>query len=185
VPPRRDTLSVLSWVSSVNLNLIPVLFWLVLVIKRCYIDIMAVCSYCNNEYPGGGKMFSHQWRDHRDEKIASIRKANVGRASIAKEVKIKHKSSPQDGSGAESKTLSKTANLDNAVAVAIAPRRFEMDSALLWQARAAAIKEWDWPNDIEPGDFLDTFLFEAFKQRGIILGAYQVIDHNKGGGNGS
>lgn len=66
-------------------------------------------------------------------------------------------------------------SLEDASIVAIAPRRFEMTSTILWQARAAAIREWHWPADISPEDFLDTYLFISFKQRGILLGAYQVI----------
>ncbi len=67
------------------------------------------------------------------------------------------------------------ASIAEANIVAISPKRFEMSSALLWQAREAAIREWNWPADISPEDFLDTWLYESFKQRGIILGGYQVV----------
>ncbi|MFH1486989.1 MAG: hypothetical protein ABIH46_13030 [Chloroflexota bacterium] len=72
-------------------------------------------------------------------------------------------------------------NLADAQIVAISPRRVEMSSTLLWQAREAAIKELRWPADISPEDFLDTWLYESFKSIGIILGGYQTL---KPGSNG-
>ena len=60
----------------------------------------------------------------------------------------------------------------------------------------AAKREWKWPINMTPQQFLDTYLYESFKQRGLLLGAYQVlwpqspdvvppeIVDNNGNGNG-
>jgi len=63
-------------------------------------------------------------------------------------------------------------SLSEAAYIRIVPKTFTFNSALLWQAMEAAINEWNWPRDMNPEDFLDTFLYLAFKQRGIILGGY-------------
>ena len=73
-----------------------------------------------------------------------------------------------------------TTTLEGAEVVAFIPRKFEMHSILLWQAKEAAEREWNWPK-MEPEDFLDTYLHESFKQRGIILGAYKVVEEGNDG----
>jgi hypothetical protein len=86
------------------------------------------------------------------------------------------------GSGGDQRPYAGTErakNLDDSVSVTIAPKTFTMSPTLIWQAREAAIREWGWPADISPEDFLDTFIYIAFKQRGIMLGGYQVIDEKK------
>lgn len=94
--------------------------------------------------------------------------------------------SKAEGSKAESKGKSvttKAATLGEATSVLVAPKAFSMNSTLLWQAREAAIREWGWDPDLSAEDFLDTFLYIAFKQRGIILGGYTVLarrnDHDE------
>ena len=72
-----------------------------------------------------------------------------------------------------------TANLAQASFLTISPKQFTMTSTLLWQAREAAIREWGWDPNITPEDFLDTYLYVSFKQQGIILGAYQVVDKDR------
>lgn len=69
-----------------------------------------------------------------------------------------------------------TTNLADAAILTISPQTFTMSPTLIWQAREAAIREWGWPPDISPEDFLDTYLYISFKQRGIMLGGYQVTD---------
>ena len=71
-------------------------------------------------------------------------------------------------------------DLGDSVSVTITPKTFTMSPTLVWQAREAAIREWGWPADISPEDFLDTFIYIAFKQRGILLGGYQVMTKDKG-----
>lgn len=76
--------------------------------------------------------------------------------------------------GSRSQPVRTATTLERADVVAFIPKRFEMHSILLWQAKEAAEREWNWPK-MEPDDFLDTYLHESFKQRGIILGAYKVV----------
>ena len=71
------------------------------------------------------------------------------------------------------RTLPVTQNLSEAVIVTIQPRRFEMNSIILWQAMEATVREWDWPV-MPPADWLATYLYESFRQRGIVLDAYTV-----------
>ena len=68
-----------------------------------------------------------------------------------------------------------TSNIGEAVSLSIAPRAFTMDSSLVWAAMEAAKREWKWPINMTPQQFLDTYLYESFKQRGLLLGAYQIL----------
>lgn len=162
---------------------------------QCYIVAMATvkmqtCRFCGDPVEAS-QMFKHEWSAHRPERLIELeearKKAHVIKyeGSEASGKKNGHKTSPGSSSGsassAETKAAVKTADIGEAVSVTIAPKRFEMESTLLWQAMQAAIREWDWPTDITPADFLDTYLFESFKQRGVILGAYQVVDRKRGG----
>ena len=72
-----------------------------------------------------------------------------------------------------------TTNPSEASLVTITPKQFTMSSDILWQARRAAIKEWGWDPNISLEDFLDTYLYISFKQRGIILGGYRVVDEER------
>ena len=76
---------------------------------------------------------------------------------------------------AQRQTVSRPAtSIEEANTVVVNPRRFEMSSLLLWQAKLATEREWGWPV-YPPGDWLDTFLFNAFKKFGIVLGGYVVV----------
>lgn len=82
---------------------------------------------------------------------------------------------PNGDKGDAARTPAKAVTLAEAVRVRIIPREFALDSSnLFWQAMEVAINEWGWPEDIRPQDFLDTYLYVTMKQRGIILGGYQV-----------
>ena len=70
--------------------------------------------------------------------------------------------------------LPTTTNIAEAAIIAISPRRFEFSCSLLWQAMEVTRREWNWP-ELSPGDWIDTFLYYTMKQRGIILGGYQVV----------
>lgn len=73
----------------------------------------------------------------------------------------------------------KASSIDEAVSVVVSPKTFQMSSTLLWQALQAAINEWGWPKEMTPEQFLDTYLYISFKQRGILLGGYQVIPNQE------
>ncbi len=142
------------------------------------------CRFCGEEMVAT-KVFGHEWSVHRVERLEELEKARKvkaeKRAGTEPPAKSNGHSSPADAPISKATTSPvKTADIGEAVSVMIAPKRFEMESTLLWQAREVAIREWDWPTDISPGDFLDTYLFESFKQRGVMLGAYQIEDRNRG-----
>lgn len=74
---------------------------------------------------------------------------------------------------ATAKVAGSTTVLAEANLVRVEPKAFTTQSVLIWQAQEVAQREWGWPK-METGDFLDTFLYHAFEQRGITLGAYIV-----------
>lgn len=80
----------------------------------------------------------------------------------------------------DGKGIKVAATLAEAQTVTIYPKSFTMSSSLIWQAREAAIREWNWPADITPEDFLDTLIFLSFKAQGILLGGYQIIGTENG-----
>ena len=72
---------------------------------------------------------------------------------------------------------------EEASIITITPRRFETTSALIWQAKLVTELEWGWPK-FPMQDWLDTLLYITFKQRGILLGGYVVLDRElRSGGN--
>lgn len=72
-----------------------------------------------------------------------------------------------------------TATLAEANVVAFVPRRLEVSSLLLMVAKEVTEREWGWP-EMQVGDWLDTYLYWTLRQRGIVVGAYQVIGGNHG-----
>lgn len=75
-------------------------------------------------------------------------------------------------------------SLGESVKMTIIPKAFTTSSYMIWQAIQAAIEVWGWPADIEPGKFLDIYLYVSFKQRGITLGGYTVTRIEEGGNDG-
>jgi len=86
------------------------------------------------------------------------------------------------GKGDKGKTQSvatKTVStIGEANIVTIIPRSFTTSSHLIWQAKTVTEREWGWPQ-MEPGDWLDTYLFMTMKQRGITLGGYTIEERKK------
>ena len=84
---------------------------------------------------------------------------------------------PKDGSPPSPETPkgTTTASLEEASIITIVPKAFTTYSSILWQAKVATEREWNWPL-LSPEDWLDTFIYECMKQRGIVLGAYQVVN---------
>jgi hypothetical protein len=131
---------------------------------------MATCRLCGKVVNNIGR---HRAEVHRDELLRILAKS--------REAKRRKKNRNQGPSIASSSFVgtAPTANIKEANYVTITPTTFTMSSALLWQAREAAINIWHWPADISMEDFIDTFLYIAFKERGIILGAYVVEDNQR------
>ncbi len=166
---------------------------------------MAICPYCNEEVMGQGAYLKHRWDRHPEIAQADLDKAIAKRKeNQASRLEVKNKkraelglpplepkpkgeknveqqeqsnngnSKPQS-KPKEANTFRSTMILAEANKVTISPRAFSMASSLLWTAMQAAISEWGWPGDMSPEDFLDTYLYLSFKQRGIVLGGYQVL----------
>lgn len=74
-----------------------------------------------------------------------------------------------------SEISTKAANAAEANIIEVVSRRVEINSMLLQIAKKVTEEEWNWPV-LEMGDWLDTFLFWTMKQKGIVIGAYQVTD---------
>ncbi|MBU2009264.1 MAG: hypothetical protein KJ624_05465 [Chloroflexi bacterium] len=133
---------------------------------------MAKCKLCGVEVPSR-QIPKHRWEVHpkeaRRQLEAARHKANVVLRSRHGETR-----KPWKGGKAEPRAKV-TSDIAEAQTVTIVPKTFTMSSVLLWQAREAAIREWNWPADISLEDFVDTYLYRSFKQRGIILGGYQVL----------
>lgn len=83
-----------------------------------------------------------------------------------------HKGSKSDKSNGQGSRF--TTTLAEASMVAFVPKELRTTSTLLQIAKAVTEREWSWP-EMEIGDWLDTYLFHTMKQRGIILGGYQVL----------
>ena len=161
---------------------------------------MAICGFCGLDVPGQGGVFKHQWDEHkelmeqrRQRGISTNRaKAAAKRGMVPAPVSAEKAEDdsllgqrPDNGSKPQpQKKLSPvaiasgsklTGNISEAVSVSISPRTFNMDSSLLWSAMEAAKREWHWPANMTPQQFLDTYLYESFRQRGLLLGGYQVL----------
>ena len=148
------------------------------------IRVMAACKLCG-EPVGWGQYYGHMWKKHPKEAEAQ---RQIAQAKFMENTRKRREEQGGNGSRPATKpsaalTRAPAGNIQESISVAITPRRFEMSSTLIWQALAAAIREWNWPKDITPEDFLDTYLYHSFKQRGILLGGYQVLETEKNRGN--
>lgn len=54
----------------------------------------------------------------------------------------------------------------------VVPRTFTTTSVSIWLAMQLAIMEWNWPENMTPGQFLDRFIPMAMKDYGYLLAGY-------------
>lgn len=95
-------------------------------------------------------------------------------------VGITAKGSKKGGAIAESVAVKPTDNPLEATQLRVVPRSFTMNyTPIMMMAQHAAIAEWGWPESMTLEDFLDTVLYHAFRDRGIILQGYVSLNHNK------
>lgn len=145
------------------------------------------CSLCDKDIPGKiGDLNRHKYAEHREISMANARKGAATRHAKAKGKVATTERPPVFEGAAPPPAQHRTEDPKLAQSIYIAPRAFYMSSQLLWQARDAAIKVWNWPANITMDDFLDTFLYLGFKERGVILGGFVVLDpkkEDKGNGN--
>jgi len=72
-----------------------------------------------------------------------------------------------------------TTNPQEATQLRIVPRTFTITyTPIMMNAQLAAIREWGWPQNMSIEDFLDTIIYHAFRDRGIILQGYVVADNH-------
>lgn len=150
---------------------------------------MATCKYCGEDFK---EIFKHQWAEHRKQMLersrrslppggnwsrrARDRKAEPEQDTVATESAV-----PSEGKKAQEKAAARTTpNLADAVSVTIVPKTMTINSTLFQIAKVVTEREWNWP-EMEPGDWLDTYLYETMKQRGVTIGAYHVV---RGGNDG-
>lgn len=147
------------------------------------------CKLCKETIPF--KQFAqHRWDKHRAEQLKTSEKGREAAARVRHNAKGKglgtglNGSAAGSGAGSDGSGVSKgikvAATLAEAQTVTIYPKSFTMSSSLVWQAREAAIRELNWPADITPEDFLDTWIYLSFKAQGILLGGYQLIGTDNG-----
>ncbi len=82
------------------------------------------------------------------------------------------------------KVLQTAKTFDEAALLTIQPKAFTITSTVVWIAREAAIQKWGWPKDIPVGRFLDEYLIRSFRDYGIGLKVFAVIEDIDGNGNG-
>lgn len=139
---------------------------------------------------------THKWDAHRDAMMEFSRKG-LDKAQIKRdreiEAEIKVNKDIKDNKqneveeklkkqGDGTKPIEPSArSIRDAVRIRIIPQILTMNSTLLWLAMEAAINEWEWPQNITPEEFVDTYLYLSFKQRGITLGGYQVEEAKEEG----
>ncbi len=107
------------------------------------------------------------------------------RKDILQKALISSEASAKDGAGAPGSSQSPgeattpkapqrlLGSVEDAAILGFTPRRFEVNSTLLWQAKYVCEHEWGWP-EMDMGDWLDTFMFYAFKRFGVVLMGYVV-----------
>ncbi len=71
----------------------------------------------------------------------------------------------------------RAATASEANVLAIIPKSFTVNSLLLQVAKKVTEEEWHWPV-MDMGDWIDTYLFWTMKQRGVVIGSYQMVSRN-------
>lgn len=69
--------------------------------------------------------------------------------------------------------------------VKFVPRILTVDySPMLRSAQEAATREWGWRQEMPLGNFIDTVVYNFFREHGIILAGYIVLDKEEPKNNG-
>jgi len=76
-----------------------------------------------------------------------------------------------------SSTALRASSASEANVLAIIPKSFTVNSLLLQVAKKVTEEEWHWPA-MDMGDWIDTYLFWTMKQRGVVIGSYQMVPRN-------
>lgn len=79
--------------------------------------------------------------------------------------------------GGDGKRLLKTDTLDGAQQIRVIPRIYTMDyTPIMRAAQEAAVRFWNWREDMPLANFIDTCLYLFFEEKGITLCGYIVDD---------
>jgi hypothetical protein len=86
----------------------------------------------------------------------------------------------KEGKQVKGQSLPTTNDINNAQVIRFQPHVITCPfTPIMSIARQVAIKEWDWPSDIRFEDFIDTILYQFFKDRGITLQGY-IVEEEQG-----
>ena len=116
------------------------------------------CKLCGQSFPFP-QLPRHRREKHRAEWLASSAKGGRSRKQEGKvpgapgEAPAEAPGEVGSKDGKDGKGTKVAATIAEAQFLTIYPKSFTMSSSLVWQAREAAIREWNWPADITPEDF--------------------------------
>ena len=152
-------------------------------------DAIKPCKYCGVEVTVG-QYLKHCWDNHRPEMEEQASRGGAHRwaKSDAKREEEAAENEPlvakepvaePPPAKPKREKIAQTITLEEANVIAFVPKELRTTSTLLQMAKVVTEREWGWPV-LEIGDWIDTYLFYTMKQRGIILGGYQVIERGDG-----
>ena len=110
--------------------------------------------------------------EHIHEMGASTRQENYQQVPVVPKTSSSL-GAPVTSNGRRATALTQV--VEEANTFAVVPKRYEFASSLLWNAKAATEREWNWP-ELDLGDWLDTFLYEMMKRCGVMLRGYYVVN---------
>jgi hypothetical protein len=117
---------------------------------------------------------------HRSARLASNYPQASQATPEATQAEVQPQSKTQEKPKPKVETLAlerTTTNPQEATQLRIVPRTFTITyTPIMMNAQLAAIREWGWPQDMSIENFLDTIIYHAFRDRGIILQGYVVAD---------
>jgi len=73
-----------------------------------------------------------------------------------------------------------TGDVNQAAFIVVTPKEFRTQSSLIWRAQRVSEIIWGWPR-MEPGDFIDTYLYYSFRQFGVGLDDFYLLEDRKDG----
>ncbi len=76
---------------------------------------------------------------------------------------------------------SKVSDIADANSLQIVPTTHQFSSTILFLAKRYTEVEWNWP-EMSVGDWLDTYIYNTLKQRGVTLGYSVREESNENGG---
>jgi hypothetical protein len=72
-----------------------------------------------------------------------------------------------------------TNRFSEACFLTVVPKTYTTSSKYIWLAMEVAMKEWHWPEDMTPQEFLERFLLMAMEDYGFILHSYVKLSQEE------